>query len=60
MLPLKVEFLSRIKGLKLDSKKSNRITPSMLQCLFAKELFLAPLICQEVEVVFCIVLSGDQ
>lgn len=28
----------------------------MLQCLFAEELFLTPLICQEVEVVFCIVL----
>ena len=56
MLSLKVELLSRIDGLKLCCKKCNRITLSMLQCLFGEELFLAPLVCQEPGVVFCIVL----
>lgn len=56
MLSLKIELLSRIDGLKLYCKKCNRITLSVLQCLFGEELFLAPLVCQEAEVVFCIVL----
>lgn len=56
MLSLKVELLSRTDGLKLSCKKCNRITLSMLQCLFGEETFLAPLVCREAEVVFCIVL----
>lgn len=52
----RVSALPELTWVKLYCEKYSRITLSVLQCLSTEEIFLAPLVRQEAEVVFCTVL----